>query len=427
MPQSADPLAHRPARDGDPPPGEGAPASAFSTIDDALAELRAGRMLIVVDDEDRENEGDLIMAAEKVTAEAVNFMTRHARGLICAPITEKRADALKLQPMVGDNTGLHETNFTVSVDLRYGTTTGISAADRAATIRALVDPTTAPEDLGRPGHVFPLRAKDGGVLRRTGHTEAVVDLARTAGLQPAGVLCEIMDEDGSMARLPRLIEMARAFDLKIITIEELVRYRRIKEKLVRRILETRLPTRHGDFKLVLYGTTVNDEHHLAIVKGEVTGKKDVLVRVHSSCTTGDAIGSLRCDCGEQLRRALDKIDAEGEGVVLYMHQEGRGIGLENKLRSYVLQDEGLDTVEANVHLGFKPDPRDYGIGCQILVDLGLSSLRLLTNNPQKRVALEAYGLSFSDIVPLEVTPNEHNRRYLETKRDKLGHRLSHGT
>ncbi len=399
----------------------------FSTIEEALAELRAGRMLIVVDDEDRENEGDLIMAAEKVTPEAVNFMTRHARGLICAPITEKRADALKLQPMVGDNTGLHETNFTVSVDLRYGTTTGISAADRAATIRALVDPTTAPEDLGRPGHVFPLRAKDGGVLRRTGHTEAVVDLARTAGLQPAGVLCEIMDEDGSMARLPRLIEMARAFDLKIITIEELVRYRRIKEKLVRRILETRLPTRHGDFKLVLYGTTVNDEHHLAIVKGEVAGKKDVLVRVHSSCTTGDAIGSLRCDCGEQLRLALDKIDAEGEGVVLYMHQEGRGIGLENKLRSYVLQDEGLDTVEANVHLGFKPDPRDYGIGCQILVDLGLSSLRLLTNNPQKRVALEAYGLSFSDIVPLEVTPNEHNRRYLETKRDKLGHRLSHGT
>jgi 3,4-dihydroxy 2-butanone 4-phosphate synthase/GTP cyclohydrolase II len=399
--------------------------SPFSTIEEALEELRAGRMLIVVDDEDRENEGDLIMAAERVTPEAVNFLTRQARGLICVPLTEERADALKLPPMVGDNTGLHETNFTVSVDLRYGTTTGVSAADRAATIRALVDPTTAPEDLGRPGHVFPLRAKDGGVLRRTGHTEAVVDLARMAGLRPAGVLCEIMDEDGSMARLPKLIQFARVSDLKIITIEELVRYRRIKEKLVRRLLETRLPTRHGDFTLVLYGTTVNDEHHLAVVKGVVEGKKDVLVRVHSSCTTGDAMGSLRCDCGEQLRLALERIEAEGEGVLLYMHQEGRGIGLENKLRSYVLQDEGLDTVEANAHLGFKPDPRDYGIGCQILVDLGLSSLRLLTNNPRKRVALEAYGLSFSDIIPLEVAPNEHNRRYLETKRDKLGHLLSH--
>ena len=399
-------------------------SSPFSTIEEALEELRAGRMLIVVDDEDRENEGDLIMAAERVTPEAVNFLTRQACGLICVPLTEERADALKLPPMVGDNTGLHETNFTVSVDLRYGTTTGVSAADRAATIRALVDPTTAPEDLGRPGHVFPLRAKDGGVLRRTGHTEAVVDLARMAGLRPAGVLCEIMDEDGSMARLPKLIQFARVSDLKIITIEELVRYRRIKEKLVRRLLETRLPTRHGDFRLVLYGTTVNDEHHLAVVKGVVEGKKDVLVRVHSSCTTGDAMGSLRCDCGEQLRLALERIEAEGEGVLLYMHQEGRGIGLENKLRSYVLQDEGLDTVEANAHLGFKPDPRDYGIGCQILVDLGLSSLRLLTNNPRKRVALEAYGLSFSDIIPLEVAPNEHNLRYRETKRDKLGHLLS---
>ncbi|MFN2433256.1 MAG: bifunctional 3,4-dihydroxy-2-butanone-4-phosphate synthase/GTP cyclohydrolase II [Gemmatimonadota bacterium] len=405
-------------------PAGAAPANAFCTVEQALEELRAGRMLVVVDDEDRENEGDLIMAAEKVTPEAVNFISRHARGLICVPLTEERAETLKLPPMVGDNTGLHETNFTVSVDLRYGTTTGISAADRAATIRALVDPTTAPEDLGRPGHVFPLRAKDGGVLRRTGHTEAVVDLARMAGLQPAGVLCEIMDDDGSMARLPRLLEIARAFDLRVLTIEDLVRYRRIKEKLVRRILETRLPTRYGDFDLVLYGTTVNDEHHLAIVKGDVAGKRDVLVRVHSSCTTGDAIGSLRCDCGEQLRLALERIEAEGEGVLLYMHQEGRGIGLENKLRSYVLQDAGLDTVEANVHLGFKPDPRDYGIGCQILVDLGLSSLRLLTNNPQKRVALEAYGLSFSDIVPLQVPSNEHNRRYLQTKRDKLGHLLS---
>jgi 3,4-dihydroxy 2-butanone 4-phosphate synthase/GTP cyclohydrolase II len=397
----------------------------FTTVEEALEDLRAGRMLVVVDDEDRENEGDLIMAAEKVTPEAVNFISRHARGLVCVPLTEERADALKLPLMVGDNTGLHETNFTVSVDLKYGTTTGISAGDRAATIRALVDPTTQPEDLGRPGHVFPLRAKDGGVLRRTGHTEAVVDLARLAGLRPAGVLCEIMDDDGTMARLPRLVDFAREFGLKILTIEDLVRYRRIKEKLVRRILETRLPTRYGEFQLVLYGTTVNDEHHLALVKGEVAGRKDVLVRVHSSCTTGDALGSLRCDCGEQLRLALERIAAEGQGVLLYMHQEGRGIGLENKLRAYALQDAGLDTVEANVHLGFKPDPRDYGIGCQILVDLGLSSLRLLTNNPQKRVALEAYGLSFSDIVALEVPPNEHNRRYLATKRDKLGHLLSH--
>jgi 3,4-dihydroxy 2-butanone 4-phosphate synthase/GTP cyclohydrolase II len=384
-------------------------------------------MLIVVDDEDRENEGDLIMAAERVTPEAVNFISRHARGLICAPLSEERADALKLAPMVGDNTGLHETNFTVSVDLRVGTTTGISAGDRAATIRALVDPATRPEDLGRPGHVFPLRAKDGGVLRRAGHTEAVVDLARLAGLEPAGVLCEIMDDDGSMARLPRLVTFARQHGLKLLTIEDLVRYRRIKEKLVRRILETRLPTRYGEFALVLYGTTVNDEHHMALVRGDVAGKRDVLVRVHSSCTTGDALGSLRCDCGEQLRLALERIAAEDEGVLLYMHQEGRGIGLENKLRAYALQDAGLDTVEANVHLGFKPDPRDYGIGCQILVDLGLSSLRLLTNNPKKRVALEAYGLSFSDIVPLEVAPNEHNRRYLETKRDKLGHLLTHGS
>ncbi|HEY7460304.1 MAG TPA: bifunctional 3,4-dihydroxy-2-butanone-4-phosphate synthase/GTP cyclohydrolase II [Gemmatimonadota bacterium] len=410
------------ARPGPETSGETIP---FASIEEALDELRAGRMLVVVDDEDRENEGDLIMAAERITPEAVNFISRHARGLLCVPLGEARADALKLPPMVSDNTGLHETNFTVSVDLRYGTTTGISAADRAATIRALVDPTTQPEDLGRPGHVFPLRAKDGGVLRRTGHTEAVVDLARLAGFRPVGVLCEIMDDDGTMARLPRLVTFARAHGLKIITIEDLVRYRRIKEKLVRRILETRLPTRFGDFRLVLYGTTVNDEHHLALVKGEVAGKKDVLVRVHSSCTTGDALGSLRCDCGDQLRQALERIAGEGEGVLLYMHQEGRGIGLENKLRAYALQDAGLDTVEANVHLGFKPDPRDYGIGCQILVDLGLSSLRLLTNNPQKRVALEAYGLSFSDIVPLEITPNEHNRRYLATKRDKLGHLLSH--
>ena len=398
----------------------------FTPIEAAVAAIRRGEILIVVDDEDRENEGDFIMAADPVTPQSVNFMARHGRGLICAPIAAERAQVLGLDLMVTDNTALHETAFTVSVDVKRGTTTGISAADRSATIRALVDPETRPGDLARPGHVFPLRSKNGGVLRRAGHTEAAVDLARLAGFPPVAVLCEVIDDDGTMARLPRLIEIAREHGLGIITIEDLIQYRRRKEKLVVRLAETRLPTEYGDFRLILYGTTINDEHHVALVKGDVAGKQAVLTRVHSSCFTGDVLGSLRCDCGPQLSRALRQVEAEGEGVVLYMHQEGRGIGLVNKLKAYMLQDEGLDTVEANEHLGFRPDPRDYGIGCQILVDLGLTTLRLLTNNPQKRAAIEGYGLQITEHVPIEAEPTPHNRRYLDTKRDKLGHLLRHG-
>jgi 3,4-dihydroxy 2-butanone 4-phosphate synthase/GTP cyclohydrolase II len=397
----------------------------FTPIAEALEALRAGRVLIVVDDEDRENEGDFIMAAERVTDQAINFMAREGRGLVCVPITGERATQLLLEPMVVENTALHETAFTVSVDARAGTTTGISAFDRAATIRALVDPGTGPADLARPGHVFPLIAKSGGVLRRAGHTEATVDLARLAGLAPAGVLCEVIDDDGTMARLPRLLQIAQRHDLLIITIEDLIKYRRTKEKLVVREAETPLPTECGDFRLILYGSTINDEHHVALVKGDVAGKKDVLVRVHSSCFTGDVLGSQRCDCGPQLHQAMSQVAEEGEGVILYMHQEGRGIGLVNKLKAYMLQDEGMDTVEANEHLGFRPDPRDYGIGCQILVDLGLTSLRLLTNNPQKRAAIEGYGLSITEHVPVEIAPGPYNRRYLDTKRDKLGHTLRH--
>ncbi|MGH7542300.1 MAG: bifunctional 3,4-dihydroxy-2-butanone-4-phosphate synthase/GTP cyclohydrolase II [Gemmatimonadota bacterium] len=395
----------------------------FTPVEEALAAIRRGEILIVVDDEDRENEGDFIMAADRVTPQAINFMARHGRGLICAPISGARAHELRLDLMVTDNTALHETAFTVSVDARYGTTTGISAADRAATVRALVAPETHPTDLARPGHVFPLRAKDGGVLRRAGHTEAAVDLARLAGLAPVAVLCEVVDDDGTMARLPRLLEIAREHGLGIITIEDLIVYRRLKEKLVVRLAETPLPTRYGEFRLILYGTTINDEHHVALVRGPLEGKEDVLVRVHSSCFTGDVLGSLRCDCGDQLQQAMRQVAEEGEGVVLNMHQEGRGIGLVNKLKAYMLQDQGLDTVEANEHLGFRPDPRDYGIGCQILVDLGLTTLRLLTNNPRKRAAIEGYGLRITEHVPIEVEPTDHNRRYLETKRDKLGHLL----
>jgi 3,4-dihydroxy 2-butanone 4-phosphate synthase/GTP cyclohydrolase II len=397
----------------------------FTPIEKALEAVRAGRILIVVDDEDRENEGDFIMAADRVTPEAINFMAREGRGLVCVPITRDRAAELRLEPMVPENTALHETAFTVSVDARAGTTTGISASDRAVTIRALVDPHTRPADLARPGHVFPLIAKDGGVLRRAGHTEASVDLARLADLGPAGVLCEVIDDDGTMARLPRLLEIARRHDLPIITIEDLIKYRRTKEKLVVREAETPLPTEWGEFRLILYGSTINDEHHVALVRGEVAGKKDVLVRVHSSCFTGDVLGSMRCDCGPQLHQAMRQVAEAGEGVILYMHQEGRGIGLVNKMKAYMLQDQGMDTVEANEHLGFRPDPRDYGIGCQILVDLGLTTLRLLTNNPQKRAAIEGYGLSITEHVPIEIEPGPHNRRYLETKRDKLGHTLSH--
>jgi 3,4-dihydroxy 2-butanone 4-phosphate synthase/GTP cyclohydrolase II len=352
-------------------------------------------------------------------------MAREGRGLVCVPITRERAAELRLEPMVPENTALHETAFTVSVDARAGTTTGISAADRAATIRALVHPDTRPADLARPGHVFPLIAMNGGVLRRAGHTEATVDLARLAGLGPAGVLCEVIDDDGTMARLPRLLQISQRHGLPILTIEDLIKYRRTKEKLVVREAETPLPTEWGEFRLILYGTTINDEHHVALVKGDVAGKQDVLVRVHSSCFTGDVLGSLRCDCGTQLHRAMRQVSEAGDGVVLYMHQEGRGIGLVNKLKAYMLQDQGMDTVEANEHLGFRPDPRDYGIGCQILVDLGLTTLRLLTNNPQKRAAIEGYGLSITDHVPIEVAPGPHNQRYLDTKRDKLGHTLRH--
>lgn len=397
----------------------------FTPIEDALEAIRRGEILIVVDDEDRENEGDFIMAASKITPEAINFMAREGRGLICSPLSGERAVALGLDLMVTDNTALHETAFTVSVDAKEGTTTGISAGDRAATVRALVDPDTLPADLARPGHIFPLRAMNGGVLRRAGHTEAAVDLARLADLAPVAVLCEIIDDDGTMARLPRLLEIARKHQLGIITIEDLITYRRLKEKLVRRLAETKLPTEHGEFRLILYGTTINDEHHVALVKGDVEDHEDILVRVHSSCFTGDVLGSERCDCGEQLHQAMRQVEAEGQGVVLYMHQEGRGIGLVNKLRAYMLQDEGLDTVEANEHLGFRPDPRDYGIGCQILVDLGLTTLRLLTNNPRKRAAIEGYGLKITGHVPIETVPTEHNRRYLDTKRDKLGHLLRH--
>jgi 3,4-dihydroxy 2-butanone 4-phosphate synthase/GTP cyclohydrolase II len=395
----------------------------FTPIEAALEAVRAGRILIVVDDEDRENEGDFIMAAEKVTAKAINFMAREGRGLVCVPMTGERAAELGLEPMVLENTALHETAFTVSVDARTGTTTGISAADRSATIRALVDPETRPADLARPGHVLPLIAKNGGVLRRAGHTEATVDLARLAGLAPAGVLCEVIDDDGTMARLPRLLQIAQRHELPIITIEDLIKYRRLKEKLVVREAETPLPTEWGGFRLILYGSTINEEHHVALVCGEVAGKDDVLVRVHSSCFTGDVLGSLRCDCGTQLHHAMRQVAEEGQGVVLYMHQEGRGIGLVNKLKAYMLQDQGMDTVEANEHLGFRPDPRDYGIGCQILVDLGLTTIRLLTNNPQKRAAIEGYGLSITEHVPIEVEPGPHNQRYLATKRDKLGHTL----
>jgi 3,4-dihydroxy 2-butanone 4-phosphate synthase/GTP cyclohydrolase II len=397
--------------------------SEFAAIPDVLRDIANGRMVIVVDDEDRENEGDLVMAAEKATPEAVNFITKHARGLLCVSVEGSRLEALDLHPMVSDNTAKMGTAFTVSVDAVSGTTTGISASDRAATILALVGDSTTAQDLARPGHVFPLRAADGGVLRRAGHTEAVVDLARLAGLKPAGILCEIMDEDGSMARVPRLLEMARRFDLKVATIKALIEYRIKHDKLVEKLLDVPLPTSRGCFQLHLYESVLDGEHHLALVKGEVTGKDNVLVRVHSQCLTGDVFGSLRCDCGNQLPRALELIEQEGTGVLLYMRQEGRSIGLLNKIKAYQLQDLGLDTVEANIRLGFEADPRDYGIGAQILVDLGLRSIRLLTNNPHKIVGIGGYGLEVTERVPLEVRPNVVNQPYLRAKKDKLGHIL----
>ncbi len=399
----------------------------LNTIASALEDIKNGKMIIVVDDEDRENEGDFIAAADKVTPEMINFMSIHGRGLICASITEERCAELDLQPMVSSNTSLHETAFMVSVDLiGHGCTTGISAQDRAKTIQALVNPDTKPEDLGRPGHIFPLRAKRGGVLRRAGHTEATVDLARMAGLSPAGVLVEIMNEDGSMARLPELLQIAEKHHLKIISIKDLIAFRLQAETLIKEEVRVSMPTRYGHFELVAFTQLNTGETHLALKKGEWTTDEPVMVRVHSSCMTGDILGSLRCDCGEQLHHALEMIDKAGKGLLLYMNQEGRGIGLVNKLKAYQLQEKGLDTVEANLKLGFGMDERDYGIGAQILRHMGISKMNLITNNPRKRAGMLGYGLEVVGTVAIEMKPNPHNQKYLFTKRDKLGHDILSG-
>lgn len=396
----------------------------FGTVEQAIESTRRGEFVVVVDDADRENEGDLILAAEAATPERIAFMVRHTSGLICVPMLGERLDELRLPLMVTENTDSHRTAFTVSVDASDGTTTGISAGDRAATIRALIDPATVPADLARPGHIFPLRYQEGGVLRRAGHTEASVDLARLAGRYPAGVLCEIVSEDGSMARLPELLAFAAEHGIVIITIADLIAHRRQSEMLVRRRVEARIPTRHGEFRAVGFESLVDGATHMALVKGDVAGTDDVLVRVHSECLTGDVFGSRRCDCGTQLDLAMERIAAEGTGVVVYLRgHEGRGIGLLHKLAAYTLQDQGQDTVEANVSLGFPPDARDYGIGAQILADLGVGSMRLLTNNPTKRAGLEGFGLSIADRVPLETEPTPENREYLRTKASKLGHLL----
>lgn len=396
----------------------------LNTIEEALEDIKNGKVIIVVDDEDRENEGDFICAAECITPEIVNFMATHGRGLICAPLIEDRCEELGLDLMVGKNTAVFETPFTVSVDLiGHGCTTGISAHDRFKTIRALVDPATKPEELGKPGHIFPLKAKRGGVLRRTGHTEAAIDFARLAGFKPAGVLVEIMNEDGSMARLPDLVKVAERFKLKLVSIKDLIEYRLKKESLIKREIEVAMPTEFGDFRLVAYEQINTQDVHMALIKGTWEKDEPVLVRVHSSCVTGDIFGSCRCDCGPQLHRAMQMVEKEGKGVVLYMKQEGRGIGLINKLRAYKLQEQGLDTVEANIQLGFDMDERDYGVGAQILRDIGVTKIRLISNNPKKRVGLMGYGLEIVDNVPIEVVPNPHNERYLMTKRDKLGHQI----
>lgn len=395
----------------------------FSSIDSAIADFKKGKCVIVMDDEDRENEGDLIYSAEKSTPELVNFLIKHTSGVICVPVEEDRLKELELDMMTHQNTALHGTAFTVSVDYKYGTTTGISASDRNKTILALVNKDTKPEDLGRPGHIFPLKAFPGGVLRRAGHTEAVVDMAKLAGHFPAGVLCEIVKEDGEMARLPELFELARKYKLKIITIKDLINYRLEREELIEKIVDVNLPTKHGKFRLHMFRSKLDNKEHLALVKGEIDPKKPVLVRVHSECLTGDLLGSLRCDCQDQFIKALKVIEHEGNGIVLYMRQEGRGIGLANKLKAYKLQDEGKDTVEANEALGFKADLRDYGIGAQILRSLGVKKMILLTNNPKKVVGLKGYGLEIVKRIPIEVSPNSVNEKYLKTKRDKLGHLL----
>ena len=396
----------------------------FDRIEDAIADIRLGKAVIVVDDEDRENEGDFVTAARNATPEMINFMATHGRGLICAPLTEGRCEELGLDLMVRDNTALHETPFTVSVDLKgHGTTTGISASDRSKTLLSLIDPATRTEDLARPGHIFPLKARAGGVLRRTGHTEAAVDLARLAGFEAAGAIVEIMNEDGTMARLPQLVEIAKRFGLRLISIEDLVAYRMQNERIIERQVAVNLPTLHGDFKLIAYQQTTTGEEHLALVKGTWEPDDPVLVRVHSSCVTGDIFGSCRCDCGPQLHHAMDVINAAGKGVLVYMQQEGRGIGLLNKLKAYKLQEEGADTVEANLMLGFDMDSRDYGVGAQILHDVGVRKMRLLTNNPRKRTGLIGYGLEIVENLPIEIAANEHNAKYLRTKKEKLGHHL----
>ena len=399
--------------------------AAFSTVDEALEDIRAGRMVVVCDAEDRENEGDLTMAAQFATPEAVNFMAKEGRGLICLALTPERCDDLGLDLMAAKNESPFETAFTVSIEARHGVTTGISAHDRAHTIQVAIDPKSAPEDLVQPGHIFPLKAKPGGVLERTGQTEAAVDLARLAGLNPSGVICEVMNEDGTMARVPDLVKYCQQHGLKMITVADLIAYRRRHDKLVERVVEARLPTEFGEFDVIGFRSLVDEKHHIAMVKGEVAGQEDVLVRVHSECLTGDVFHSLRCDCGQQLETALELIEREGCGVLLYLAQEGRGIGLLNKLRAYRLQEEGLDTVDANLELGLPADLRDYGIGAQILVDLGLSSIRILTNNPKKIVGLEGYGLRVTDQLPIQHPATEHNRDYLRAKRDRLGHLLHH--
>jgi 3,4-dihydroxy 2-butanone 4-phosphate synthase / GTP cyclohydrolase II len=394
----------------------------LDSIENAIEDIKNGKLVIVVDDEDRENEGDFITAAQNVTPEIINFMSTYGRGLICAPLSEERCDQLELQAMVSDNTSLHATPFTVSIDLLgHGCTTGISAHDRAKTVQALVDPSTKPEDLGRPGHIFPLRARKGGVLRRSGHTEATIDLARLAGFDAAGVLVEIMNEDGSMARLPELVKIAEKFNLKVVSIKDLIAYRLSKESLIEEEERVQMPTKYGMFELIAFKQVNTGDIHLAIKKGDWMKDEPIMVRVHSSCMTGDILGSLRCDCGDQLHKALKMIEAEGKGLVLYMNQEGRGIGLLNKLKAYKLQEEGLDTVEANLQLGFGMDERDYGVGAQILRHLGISKMKLMSNNPRKRAGLLGYGLEVVETIPIEIKPNAHNEKYLTTKRDKLGH------